>query len=82
MKNADTQIAISDLGLASLLVTLRFNLVDMERVNEKRINFLFSPAEGVEKVISDFWAGVEISVSIQSLFNNQKMLKNRLYAFK
>ena len=82
MKNADTQIAISDLGLASLLVTLHFNLVDMERVNEKRINFLFAPAEGIEKVINDFWAGIEISVSIQSLFNNQKMLKNRLYAFK
>jgi hypothetical protein len=82
MKNVDTQIAISDLGLASLLVTLNFNLVDMERVNEKRINFLFAPAEGIEQVISDFWAGIKISVSTQSLFNNQKMLKNRLYAFK
>jgi len=64
------------------LVTLRFNLVDMERVNEKRINFLFAPAEGIEQVISDFWTDIEISVSTQSLFNNQKMLKNRLYAFK
>lgn len=73
---------ISDLGLASLLVTLQFELVGLERANEKRINFLFVQAEGIEKNISDYWAGVEISVSVQSLFNNQKLLKNRLYSFK
>ena len=82
MSDEKEKIKVSDLGLASLLTTLHFNLVEMERVNEKRINFLFTPAQGIEKVISDFWAGKEISVSTQSLFNNQKMLKNRLYAFK
>lgn len=80
MKNE--KIAISDLGLASLLVTLHFNLVDMERVNEKRISFLFEQVAGIEKIINDYWAGVEISVPAQSLFNNQKLLKNRLYALK
>ncbi|MCP6718959.1 MAG: DUF5659 domain-containing protein [Patescibacteria group bacterium] len=78
----ENQVPISDLGLASLLLTFQFNLVGLERVNKKRINFLFSQTEGIEKVISDYWAGVEISVSAQSLFNNQKLLKNRLYAFK
>ena len=78
----ENQVPVSDLGLASFLVTLHFDLVDMERVNEKRINFLFMQAEGIEKVISDYWADVEISVSVQSLFNNQKLLKNRLYAFE
>lgn len=82
MQNEKEKITISDLGLASLLVTLHFDLVGMEHVNEKRINFLFTLAEGIEQVVSDFWAGIEISVSVQSLFNTQKMLKNRLYAFK
>lgn len=80
MKNK--QIAVSDLGLASLLVTLHFNLVDMERINERRINFLFTNTAGIEQVITNYWAGLEITVSIQNLFNNQKLLKNRLYAFK
>ena len=78
----DNQVPISDLGLASLLITLQFDLVGMEHANEKRINFLFLQADGIEKVISDYWAGVEIYVSVQSLFNNQKLLKNRLYALK
>ena len=76
------QVPVSDLGLASLLTTLHFNLVGMERANEKRINFLFAQAEGIEKIVSDYWADVEISVPIQSLFQNQRQLKNRLYAFK
>lgn len=82
MKDGNEKIEVSDLGLATLLVTLRFQMVGLERVNEKRISFLFTPAEGIEKIISDFWADAEISVNIQSLFANQKQLKNRLYAFK
>jgi len=73
---------ISDLGLATLLLTLQFDLVGLERADAKRINFLFRRAEGFEKAVSDYWAGAEISVSIQSLFSNQKQLKNRLYALK
>jgi len=82
MNDVKEKIEIGDLGLASLLVTLHFSMVGLERVNEKRISFLFAPAEGIEKVISDFWVDAEISVPIQSLFANQKQLKNRLYAFK
>lgn len=76
------QVPVSDLGLASLLVTLCFELVGMERADEKRINFLFMRTESIGRAISDYWSGVEISVSAQSLFNNQKLLKNRLYALK
>lgn len=82
MEDAKENIGVSDLGLASLLATLHFEMVGMERVNEKRVNFLFTQADGIEKVISDYWAGVEVSVPAQSLFFNQKTLKNRLYAFK
>jgi len=82
MNDEKEKVEVSDLGLASLLVTLRFELVGMERANEKRINFLFTQADGIEKVISDYWDGVEVSVSAQSLFQNQRQLKNRLYAFK
>lgn len=82
MEDAKENIGVSDLGLASLLATLHFEMVGMERVNEKRVNFLFAQADGIEKVISDYWAGVEVSVPVQSLFFNQKTLKNRLYAFK
>ena len=81
MNKHENQISVSDLGLASLLITLRFSMVGLERVNEKRISFLFAPAEGIEKIIGDFWANAEFVVPIQSLFTNQKLLKNRLYSF-
>ena len=82
MENGKEKIEVSDLGLASLLLTLQFELVGLERAHEKRINFLFSQAAGIEKVISDYWAGVAVSISVQALFNNQKLLKNRLYSLK
>lgn len=82
MKNEIKKIAISDLGLASLLVTLHFDLIGMERVNEKRINFMFVQTKYIERVVNDYWAGIETFISAQSLFNNQKILKNRLYSFK
>ncbi len=82
MKDGKEKIEVSDLGLASLLSTLHFDLVGMERVNEKRVNFLFAHAVGIEKVIGDYWAGTEFFVPVQSLFNNQKLLKGRLYALK
>lgn len=82
MEDEQRKIIVSDLGLASLLVTFRFELVGMKRVDEKRIAFLFAKADGIDEVVEDYWAGAEVSVSAQSLFNNQKLLKNRLYAFK
>jgi hypothetical protein len=78
----DENIAVSDLGLASLLATLEFELVGLKRADAKRINFMFAPADGIEKVISDYWAGIKVCIPVQSLFFNQKTLKNRLYAFK
>lgn len=79
---SENQIAIADLGLASLLVTLQFQLVGLERANEKRIYFVFKQAEGIEEAIDSYWQDRQIPVRIQSLFNNQKSLKNRLYASK
>lgn len=75
-------ISISDIGCASLLVTLRFELVGLGRVNEKRVNFLFLKDAKAEQIINDYWQDKEISVSVQSLFNNRKALTNRLYAMQ
>ncbi len=78
----DRNVEVSDLGLASLLATLQFELVGLERVNTKRINFVFKYADGIQRVIDDFWADAKVTVQAQSLFHTQKTLKNRLYALK
>lgn len=82
MEIQETRIKVSDLGLATLLVTLHFEVVGMEREDEKRVNFLFAYAEGIESAISNYWSGVSVFLSAQKLFSNHKVLKNRLYAFK
>jgi hypothetical protein len=79
---AESQILVSDLGLAALLVTLQFELVGLERTNEKRVDFVFASTKELEKAVGDFWQDGNVNVPIQTLFNNFRLLKNRLYAFK
>lgn len=82
MANTESKVFISDIGLASVLLTLEFQLVDLERTSEKRVDFVFAVTDGIEKVIADFWQNKAVEVPIQILFYNFRQLKNRLYAFK
>ncbi len=76
-------IFISDLGLASLLVTLDFEILELvKEVNSKRINFVFEKKGNIEKYISAYWNNRHIFIPIHNLFANQKMLKNRIYGIK
>jgi len=79
MKNKEK---ISDLGLATLLLTLQYELVKLERADEKRINFIFNCSDGFDEAVNNYWSNVEMPVSVQALFNNHKLLKNRLYSIK
>jgi hypothetical protein len=81
MNSGKNQIGISDIGLASLLLTLNFEIVGLKQSdNSKRINFIFRSQTGLNKVIANFWADKPFSVSVHSLFNNHKVLKNRIWA--
>ncbi len=80
MENA--KIFIGDTGLAALLLTLKFELLDLERTSEKRVEFVFSATDDIKKVIEDFWQDKAVNVPIQTLFQNFRQLKNRLYSLK
>ncbi len=68
-----------DLGLAAVLITLKYELLELDKSNPKKIRFLFKRVMGIEQVISDYWDD-KIHLPAQSLLNNQKMLKNRIYS--
>ena len=68
-----------DLNLAVVLLTLKYELLELDRANPKKIRFVFKQKAGIEKTISDYWED-RIQLPAQTLFNNQKMLKNRLYS--
>lgn len=77
------KILVADIGLASLLTTLNFPMVGLEKTNDnKRIDFAFASSKEVERTIEDFWQDKNVNIPIQTLFNNFRLLKNRLYALK
>jgi len=82
MTNTESKVFISDIGLAAVLLTLEFQLVDLERTSDKRVDFVFVATDGIERAIAAFWQDKKVEMPIQTLFYNFRQLKNRLYAFK
>ncbi len=68
-----------DLGLSAALVTEGFELVSLVRDNPKKVKFVFLRSKNLEKCVNDYFAG-RLLVSARSLFDNTKMLKNRIYS--
>ena len=68
-----------DMGLATTLITLKYELVKLDKTNPKKIRFVFKEEEGIEQRMIEYWKD-EISVSALTFFNNLKTLKNRIYS--
>ena len=68
-----------DLGLATVLVTLNYELLELDRSNPKKIKFVFKEEENTEKVVNDYFND-RIKLPALTLFNNQKNLKSRIYS--
>jgi hypothetical protein len=67
-----------DLGLATVLVTLNYKLIKLDKTNKKKVRFVFEEDQKIEKIMLDYWND-KIKLPALTLFNNQKMLKNRIY---
>ena len=72
-------ITITDLNLAATLTAIGYKLIDLDRTNSKRVAFIFEYNEKIKQSINDYWNN-EIKLSALTLFNAQKLLKNRLYS--
>ena len=70
---------ISDLCVASVLMTLGYKLLKTDKANPKKVVFVFESDEDIQKVINDYWND-EIKLPAQTLLNNQKLLKNRIWS--
>ncbi len=68
-----------DLGLASVLVTLGYELLELDKSNPKKVQFVFRREKKIEKVMTDYFND-KVKLPAQTLFNNQKNLKNRIYS--
>ena len=68
-----------DLGLAAVLLTLKYELLELDRSYQKKIRFIFKRERNIEQVINDYFDD-KIELPAQSLLQNQKNLKNRIYS--
>lgn len=72
-------VSTSDLNLAATLDALGFHLLELDRSQPQRVQFLFARVDGIENAINRYWDDA-IKLPPQKLFAAQKKLKNRLYA--
>ena len=79
MKINQNEFSTFDLGLATVLITVGYKLIRMEKSNPKKVKFVFEKDKDIERTIEDFWND-ELKVRAQTLLNNQKVLKNRIYS--
>ncbi len=68
-----------DLGLASALATLGYELWEIDKTNPRKAKFVFRQDKDIEKAVNDYWNN-NLSVNARSIVDNQKMIKNRLYS--
>jgi len=67
-----------DLGLATVLVTMDYELLELDRSTPKKVRFIFKREKNIEGVMADYFND-KIKLPAQTLFNNQKNLKNYIY---
>jgi hypothetical protein len=63
-----------DLGIATVLTTLGYELLGLDISNPKRIKFMLKQEKNNKKIGSDHFNN-EIKLPAQTIFNNQKNLK-------
>jgi len=68
-----------DLACAAALITAGFELVSLDKINPRKVQFIIRRASGIEKVVDDYWAD-RLEVKARAFFDNIKMLKNRIYS--
>ncbi|MCK9437900.1 MAG: DUF5659 domain-containing protein [Synergistaceae bacterium] len=68
-----------DLGLATVLVTLGYELTRLDRSNPRKVEFIFEQDKTIEKIVADYFND-KIKLPAQKLFNTQKSLKTRIYS--
>jgi hypothetical protein len=79
-KNKESKPFITaDLNLASTLISLNYEILDLDKSNPKKIQFAFSRSPNLIQDINNYWGG-SLRINPRMLFDSQKMLKCRLYS--
>ena len=69
----------ADLSLASSLLTLGYEIQNLDKTNPHKAQFIFQRSPGLDSDIQNYWNG-NLRINPRLFSDNIKMLKNRLYS--
>lgn len=69
----------SDLGLAASLTAAGFSVLELDKSNPRRIEFVFEDSQKLQTAISSYWRK-ELMVPGMTLMESIKQLKSRMYS--
>ena len=67
-----------DIALTGALLVAGYKLLDLDKSNPKKVQFIFASENGIDKAVHDYFS-FNFPVDAQTYWNNIKMLKNRIY---
>ena len=73
------QFLTYDIGLSAALITLGYELIDLEKSNIKKVQFIFIRDTGIDNAINNYWNG-DLQLDARTLFDNLKRVKNQIYS--
>lgn len=81
MKTLLKDFSTSELGLATAIVCLGYELREIKRIapSSNKVVFIFVAPEEVEQIVQNYWSN-KLAVDARSMFENLKMLKSRIYS--
>jgi len=71
----------NDVDLASALVCQHFELVSIDKINDRKVTFIFKNQKGITEAIDDFWTN-RMAVQPLAFANARKNLKSRIFAMR
>lgn len=78
MKNLTNIYVTTDIGHASALLCVGYELKGLDKEDPQKIKFILLRKEGLDESINSYWNDALI-VSARTFFENLRMLKTRIF---
>jgi hypothetical protein len=79
LNNPKDYFTTFDLGCSAALISAGFELISLDKENPRKVLFIFKTKVGIEKAINDYFSD-RLKVNARTLFNDIKLVKNRIYS--
>ena len=78
MNDNDKQYKTTDMALATTLAVLGTYIQGVDRSDPRKIEFIFTNSEDLQKAVKAYWAK-ELLVEPLQFFNEMRTIKSRIY---